>query len=868
MSQQLAPIIVLKFGGTSVSTRERWETLGAIARAVIAQGQRPIVVCSALSGISNMLEALLPRALSGHHEHDLRLIRERHRALGEAMGIDADALLSEELRLLEQLALGASLIGEVTPRLTAMVMATGELMATRLGAAFLNQQGQPTRWLDARDMLRATRDAHENDARHYLASACDYAPEPEALATLAAIDTGEIVLTQGFIARDDQGATVLLGRGGSDTSAAYFAAKLGAQRLEIWTDVPGMFTADPRQVPGARLLRKLDYFEAQELATTGAKVLHPRCLEPARRYKIPLHIRCTQAPDMEGTVISEGGAGSVAQVKAISTKKQLPLVSMETVGMWQQVGFLADVFARFKRNGVSIDQVATSETNVTVSLDPVANALDGARLDALLRDLSDVCTARTMGPCAAISLVGRDIRTILHKLGPVFEVFEEQRVYMMSQASSDLNLTFVVDEAQVERLVRKLHGLLFGDLAPDEAVGPTWRELFHDEQAEATSAPDVGARWWAGRRDVLLGVMAEAEGPRYVYDRATLEQTAARLGALDAVDARYYAIKANSNLEVLRLLRAQGMRLECVSPGEIARALSVGAPPAEILFTPNFAPIREYASAFEQGVTVTLDSLHPLLHHPEVFRGRAFLVRVDPGEGRGHHKHVRTAGPQSKFGVEPGELEQLIELARRADARIIGLHAHVGSGIRAAETWAENAQFLATLARELPEARVLNLGGGLGVVEKPGQPSLDLSNVAESLRAFKQANPSLELWIEPGRYLVAQAGVLLARVTQLKRKGARAYVGIDAGMNSLIRPALYGAFHEIVNLTRYEQPGAITADIVGPICETGDVLGYGRRLPETVEGDVLLIATAGAYGYAMGSHYNLREPALELMLEG
>ena len=140
--------------------------------------------------------------------------------------------------------------------------------------------------------------------------------------------------------------------------------------------------------------------------------------------------------------------------------------------------------------------------------------------------------------------------------------------------------------------------------------------------------------------------------------------------------------------------------------------------------------------------------------------------------------------------------------------------------------------------------------------------------MAESLRAFKQANPALALWIEPGRYLVAQAGVLLARVTQLKRKGARAYVGIDAGMNSLIRPALYGAFHEIVNLTRYDQPGAITADVVGPICETGDVLGYGRRLPETREGDIVLIATAGAYGYAMGSHYNLREPALELMLEG
>jgi diaminopimelate decarboxylase/aspartate kinase len=228
---------------------------------------------------------------------------------------------------------------------------------------------------------------------------------------------------------------------------------------------------------------------------------------------------------------------------------------------------------------------------------------------------------------------------------------------------------------------------------------------------------------------------------------------------------------------------------------------------------------------------------------------------------------VRTAGPQSKFGVAPEELDHLDALTASARCRIVGFHAHVGSGIVSPETWAETAVFLATLRDRFPEISVLDVGGGLGVSERQSTPELDISEVAESLSRFKQAHPGLELWMEPGRFLVARAGVLLSRVTQTKRKGAARYVGVETGMNSLLRPALYGAYHEIVNLSRLDEPAEITADVVGPICETGDVLGYGRRLPETREGDVILIATAGAYGRVMSNHYNLRDPAEERLLK-
>jgi diaminopimelate decarboxylase/aspartate kinase len=157
--------------------------------------------------------------------------------------------------------------------------------------------------------------------------------------------------------------------------------------------------------------------------------------------------------------------------------------------------------------------------------------------------------------------------------------------------------------------------------------------------------------------------------------------------------------------------------------------------------------------------------------------------------------------------------------------------------------------------------RVLNLGGGLGVPDRHGQPPLDRAALDTALATVRDRHPRYELWMEPGRYLVAGAGVLLARVTQIKGKGAVQYAGIATGMNSLIRPALYGAYHEIVNLTRLDEPADQLYDVVGPICESGDVLGHGRLLPRTREDDILLIANAGAYGHAMGSHYNLRPPA-------
>ncbi|HEY0767086.1 MAG TPA: bifunctional aspartate kinase/diaminopimelate decarboxylase, partial [Steroidobacteraceae bacterium] len=804
---------------------------------------------------------LLDAATGEAQEEELRAIEERHRHLAAELGIALGEEVERHLAQLREITAGVALVHEVSDRTRARVLASGELMATQIGARFLRARGLEVAWADARTMLRAEERRGASAKASVLSAVCGFAPDAALEEQLQAL--APVVITQGFIASDDDGNTVLLGRGGSDTSAAYLAAKLRAQRLEIWTDVPGMFSANPRATPTARLLRALHYDEAQEIATSGAKVLHPRCILPARQYRIPVHVYATQAPDLEGTVLSAESSDGGAQVKAVCTRKGITLISLESPGMWHQVGFLADAFQVFKQHGMSVDLVSTSETNVTVSLDPAANTLDNTRVAELVGDLSRLCRVQVIGPCASVSLVGRNIRGILHQLGGAFEFFEEQKIYLVSQAANDLNFTFVVDEDQGDRLVGQLHELLIRPVPGDKVLGPTWQQLFSGPK-DLTSAT---APWWRAKRTQLLGALGEHEAA-FVYDLEAVRGAAQALRRLAALARVHYSMKANPHPQVLRTLRAEGIEFECVSRGEVERVLELfpDLDPQRILYTPNFAPRAEYAWALTRGVRVTVDNGYALAAWPQLFRNHDIFVRVDTGVGRGHHTHVRTAGSRSKFGVPLTELGEFARQAQEAGVRIVGLQAHVGSGVFDVTSWEHTARLLAGAAHDFAELRVIDVGGGLGVPERPDHPGVDLGKLDTLLLAVRAEHPQLEVWLEPGRYLVAAAGVLLARVTQLKAKGGVRFVGVTTGMNSLIRPALYGAYHEIANLTRADDPATELVNIVGPICESADVLGHDRLLPVTREGDVLIIANAGAYGHAMSSHYNLRTPAAELFI--
>ena len=850
--------VITKFGGTSVSSRKTWDNILSITQQHIENGQQPVIVCSALTQISNKLEQAFTAALLNQHQAIEQDIKDSHIILAEALEV-SPKLLDLEFNQLTQLLTGIALIKAAPAKTRAEIMSLGELMMTRLGHAFLQKRGIKTHWFDVREALMAEPIPNSDDAVNYLAARLESKPNPVLRQKL--ISHGGAIITQGFFAANAAGETVLLGRGGSDTSAALLSAILEADLCEIWTDVPGIYTANPHQIPQARLLKQLNYDEAQEIASMGAKVLHPNCLPPVRKANIPMDVKFTQMPDHSGTRISQESDDNAPPIKSIQVKHSITLISIDTLNMWQQVGFLADVFEAFKLHGFSVDLLSSSEFNVTVSLDSNAKLSERAKLDTLIAALNCFGRARVIEPCSAVSLVGHHIRTVLPRLGSVLEVFEDKKIHLLSLASNDLNLTFVVDESHAEKLCQKLHHLLIESNPQSFYYSKSWHEEFGIQSKRETP-------WWELERNDLLRV-AESHSPCYIYHRPTLNAKAEELLQLKAIDALFYAMKANPHPDILRTFYKKKIGFECVSKQELEFVLNLFPEinRKSILFTPNFASRFEYEFALQIDCNITLDNLYILEQWPELFKDKSIFLRIDPGSGAGHHKFVSTAGNESKFGIPRTDIGRAIELCKHHNITVKGLHSHSGSGILTPDLWEGTALLLTELLSQFPSVEVINLGGGLGVADKPGQQNINMEILNSSLLSIKSRFKHLAFWMEPGRYFVSDAGVILARVTQCKEKGKVHFIGIDTGMNSLMRPALYGAYHEIINLTRLNDEKIGLAHVVGPICESGDTLGYDRPFPKTYENDVLLIANAGAYGHSMSSHYNLRPPAQEIMID-
>ncbi len=833
--------IVMKFGGTSVSSTHNWETIRKESKLTLERGQRPFLVCSALSGVSNILERL-PDLDDKQRAEQVELLWEKHHLLGHELGLDLTIL--DPFKETLQRHLNKMPYNDAT---RAEILSMGELLSTTFGYHYL-KQFLPIKFLDARRWLKSSCENHSPFM--YLQSSCHYEKD-EKLISLVKEESG-IIITQGFLCSNNRGETCLLGRGGSDTSAAYFSAKLAARKCEIWTDVPGLFTANPNVIPQARPIKKLHYHEAQEMASLGAKVLHPRCLVPVEKNNIPLHIRWTQNPSASGTLISQNRSNKIT-LKAVCKRTPITLLSVESVGMWHEVGYLAKLFTIMSKHDLSIDLLSTSQTNVTMSLDSFNRVRDGERLNRAVKELKEIGEIRVHENCAAVSLVGNSIRQILTQLSPFFETFEDKTIYMMSQASNDLNITFVVHGDLADKVEADLHHQLIPFHRDEDLFdGPIKKEKLSL------------LNWWKERNGDLLSLGQKGE-PLYVYNPLVLKEKINSLKKLKVLDNIFYAIKANSFSPLIKEVSDSGLGLECVSKGELDKILNELPGHKKILFTPNFAPLEEYLYAFSKGVTVTLDNLFILEHWGKHFKDKSIFLRLDPGKGKGHHRYVKTAGDSSKFGLSLDDIEKAVKLCRKYNIKVIGLHAHSGSFISGPKHWSELARFLVKYTDQFPEVRVLNLGGGLSVPSSPGQEPFDLEIFAHHLKEFKDTYPQYELWIEPGRYIAAECGVLIAQVTQYKKKGNHFYVGLNAGMHSLIRPSLYGAYHHIENLSRDENYKLM--DVVGPTCESGDTLGHHRLLPQPKEGDIFLIACAGAYGKVMSSTYNLRGPIEEIWLD-
>ncbi len=838
-------MIVCKFGGTSVADAAALRRLHAIVAE--RRDERPLVVVSALAGVSDLLAS----AWTGNQVDAARV-----------PGIIAD-VESRHRDLMTEAAAAGSLEPWLAtlragPQDYADWLALGELMASTIVVAALEALGLAARWFDVRSVMRTCGDDRARDR-----------PDREILQRLAArhlqreIDGDPVLVTQGFIGCDTAGRTTLLGRGGSDLSASLLGAALQAERIEIWTDVDGVMTGPPRLVPQARRLAVLSFDEAAELAYFGAKVLHPSSIRPAQEAGIPVLVANAQRPGAAGTMLLADTStyhDERAVVRSVAVKHGVTVVTVHSTRMLMAHGFLERIFAVFSKHATPVDLVATSEVSVSLTVDQT-----GA-LDASVAELCDIARVEVSPEMAIVCVVGEGMRRARGIPSRIFRAVGGTEVRMISQGASEINVSLVVHDSVADDVVRRLHDEFFQGNLPRAVFGESYTDL-QDLHAPTSSVGTAPHRLAAVARD-----LAAHGTPFYLYELDRIEaQVRALQAALDHPRTRIaYACKANFHPAIFRLGRSLDLGIDAVSPMEVERALDCGIPPSRVLFTANNVALEALLAVHDRGVQVNLGSLSDVRRFAAARPGATVYLRLNPGIGVGHHAHVVTGGMDSKFGLLPEDLDAARDALFAHGVRVVGLHAHIGSGSLDPSPLVEAAARLAHAAAAFTDLRALNVGGGLGVPYRRDDPEFDLAAYGAGMRAVLAAAETtlqreIELWVEPGRFLVAQAGTLVARVTCRKESAGHIYVGVDSGMNHLLRPALYGAYHPIRNLSA--PAGAIEfVDVVGNICESADVFAVNRPLPSPQEGHLLAIENAGAYGFAMASRYNLWPLPREIVL--
>ncbi|NNE06820.1 MAG: hypothetical protein HKN15_13950 [Xanthomonadales bacterium] len=453
-----------------------WQQIAGLASERCEQGSQVLLVCSALAGTTGALLAIEPS--TGITDPVIMRILRQHAELAKKLGLHCDTLLEEFEGRLER-ALKAC-AGHDSPANRAALVALGEWASTRIGHQFLSGK-MSCEWVDARDALTVVDEPFPDSGRAWLSARCETGADNALNERWSGLAT--VLITQGYVAAKGSAGTALLGRGGSDISAALLASRLSATEAEIWTDVPGLFSADPSFSPEALLIRELDYIEALEMAASGARVVHPRCIRAAAESGIALNIGDLSRPGCGGTRIN-GNKGVLdaptVGVKAVTCQRGMLVMLLENLDSRQQVGFLAWAFDVISALGVSIDLVATSETTTTVAINNVDNHIDQALLQTMTDRLSERCRLRLFADSCCVNLVGRGVRTALAQLGPAAGLIEEQPLLMLSQSANDMCLSFLVYPEHAEALVDELHRHLVveGTARRTPGIyGKSWLEL-------------------------------------------------------------------------------------------------------------------------------------------------------------------------------------------------------------------------------------------------------------------------------------------------------------------------------------------------------------------------------------------------------
>jgi aspartate kinase len=454
-------MIVMKFGGTSVQDAEAIDRAACIVKARLPQ--KPVVVISAMAKVTDQLLTMARAAGAGDRKAALKLsraLRERHyntagEVLGTALFTQFHNDLGVEFEALDELLRGIAAVGELTPRTTDHVAAFGEVLSSRIVKAAFSARGIEAALVDSRQCI-------VTDGAHTRAAPLMQETRERLQAQLQPLVTdGRVPVMGGFIGATKAGVTTTIGRGGSDYSAAIVGAELGAERIEIWTDVDGMMTTDPNLCPEARRIKAISFDEAAELAYFGAKVLHPATVLPAIQKNIPVYILNSRNPECEGTRIAARVPHCRNYFKAIAAKKRITIIDVAAPRMLLAHGFMRAIFEAFDRHRVPVDVVSTSEVSVSLTVD------SNESIPALAADLARLADVKYQGRKAIVCVVGENLRETPGIAARVFGELGDTKIRMISQGASEINLTFVIEEDEVPQVIRRLHKVFFSDLDPE-----------------------------------------------------------------------------------------------------------------------------------------------------------------------------------------------------------------------------------------------------------------------------------------------------------------------------------------------------------------------------------------------------------------
>ncbi|AMW15844.1 lysine-sensitive aspartokinase 3 [Glaesserella parasuis] len=449
----MSHLSVAKFGGTSVAN---FEAMSACANIVTTDANTRVVVLSASAGVTNYLVELANGCETERREEILAAVRTIQYNIIEklqdptAVSAEIDALLEH----ISALALSASLA--TSAALTDELICHGEMMSTKIFTQLLKERNYPAVWVDVREIVATN--------NHYgKAAPNDEKTQAQSDAILKPlIAEGKVVITQGFIGRDDEGKTTTLGRGGSDYSAALLAEVLNANDVLIWTDVPGIYTTDPRVVPAAKRIDTMSFNEAAEMATFGAKVLHPATLLPAVRSNIPVYVGSSKAPEQGGTWVTRDPQPRPT-FRALALRRNQILLTLSSLSMLHAQGFLANVFAILAKHKISVDVITTSEVSIALTLDKTGSASSGADMlsPELLEELRQYCNVKVENDLALVAIIGNNLHTQAGIAKQLFATLSPYNVRLISYGASTNNVCTLVQNSKADDVIRSLHFALF-----------------------------------------------------------------------------------------------------------------------------------------------------------------------------------------------------------------------------------------------------------------------------------------------------------------------------------------------------------------------------------------------------------------------